>query len=244
MTSAANVPAEADLLCEACGYVLNGLPEGGNCPECGIPTAESAASRRVPPSWETETRPLRRLGAFGVATFECIFNPTRFFRSLTLRSTGNRSRQFAAIHWSIAAVLFGISAWGHAVWSGAFMGLADEPYWILLPLIIITTFFLLAVLSRVAAWLTNLEATYRGLRLPTAVVVRALDYHASHYLPVGLIAATTVVGYRLFLKLVPNAADPYSMPYIYVLCGEVIVTAMYLFRTYWVAMSNLMYANR
>jgi len=27
------VPAENDLLCEGCGYTLNGLPDDGRCPE-------------------------------------------------------------------------------------------------------------------------------------------------------------------------------------------------------------------
>ena len=33
-------------------------------------------------------------------------------------------------------------------------------------------------------------------------------------------------------------------PYLYVLGAEVIVAAAYLFHTYWIAMRNMMYANR
>lgn len=32
---------EFTLLCERCGYVLEGLDQAGNCPECGTPIAES-----------------------------------------------------------------------------------------------------------------------------------------------------------------------------------------------------------
>ena len=46
------VPAETDLLCERCGYVLNGLPADGRCPECGTPLDESVNYRRHPPAWE------------------------------------------------------------------------------------------------------------------------------------------------------------------------------------------------
>jgi hypothetical protein len=32
--------------------------------------------------------------------------------------------------------------------------------------------------------------------------------------------------------------------YLYVLCGEVVLGAFYLFKTYWIGMRNIMYANR
>src|SRR5260221_5482296 len=59
------------------------------------------------------------------------------------------------------------------------------------------SYLLLLATTRVAATLTSWEAGYRGLRLPLPVVLRGLDYHAAHYLPVGLIGAGTVVGYHL-----------------------------------------------
>src|SRR5439155_6058558 len=45
------IPAEADLLCEFCGYTLNGLPAESNCPECGMPIASSLGQKRTPPPW-------------------------------------------------------------------------------------------------------------------------------------------------------------------------------------------------
>jgi hypothetical protein len=52
----------------------------------------------------------------------------------------------------------------------------------------------------------------------------------------------TVVGYDLLLaRHVLGGLS--ALPYLYVICGEVIVGALYLFWTYWIGMRNMMYAN-
>lgn len=43
---------EYTLLCEKCGYVIEGLDTEGNCPECGKPIAESLPERRVGTPWQ------------------------------------------------------------------------------------------------------------------------------------------------------------------------------------------------
>jgi len=45
---------EYTLLCERCGYVIEGLPDGGNCPECGEPIAESLPAARAGSPWQRE----------------------------------------------------------------------------------------------------------------------------------------------------------------------------------------------
>ena len=70
-----------------------------------------------------------------------------------------------------------------------------------------------------------------------------MHYHSAHYLPVGLAAVATVLGYQFLLAR--SICSPYSATtYLYVLSGEVVVFAVYLFMTYWTAMRNLMYANQ
>src|ERR1700689_411895 len=51
MTS--HAPEETDILCENCGYMLNGLQPSGKCPECGAEIDLSVSERlRKPPLWE------------------------------------------------------------------------------------------------------------------------------------------------------------------------------------------------
>jgi hypothetical protein len=45
---------EYTLLCEKCGYVVEGLDQAGVCPECGKPIVESLPERRVGTPWQQE----------------------------------------------------------------------------------------------------------------------------------------------------------------------------------------------
>jgi hypothetical protein len=249
MTRVATIPAEGDQLCEGCGYVLNGLPPGSRCPECGKPSSESSPALRHPPAWELPERPGGLLTAFLRTTVELLIRPTRFFRTLTPAvqvEHGARSISFARIHWALAALLLGTTAWAHMDWYVTLGGTRQFEVFRQVPLLVgawIAAYVFLVVLTHVAARLTTWEAGYRGLRLPLATVLRGLHYHAAHYLPVGILAAGTVLGYQVMLAR-GLAGGTSGATYLYVLSAEVVVTAGYLFSTYWTAMRNLMYANR
>lgn len=43
---------EYTLLCEKCGYIIDGLETSGNCPECGKPIAESLPYERPGSPWQ------------------------------------------------------------------------------------------------------------------------------------------------------------------------------------------------
>lgn len=45
---------EFTLLCERCGYVVEGLPREGKCPECGLEIARSLPERRKGTAWQQE----------------------------------------------------------------------------------------------------------------------------------------------------------------------------------------------
>ncbi len=239
MTDALINPATSfELLCETCGYGLTGLGSDSNCPECGTPARLSDPSHRGRPAWE---KPGAGFSSFITTSAEVLFHTQRFYRKIATRLPRARSYWFAQVHWIIASLLMGIGVYIHArtfrllprtsnldvVLANPFSGIILFSAAVLLSVEGITL-----IAARLSAW----EATYRSMRLPLNVVSRGMDYHAAHYLPVALITSATMVG---------SAALPFVSDtlYIYLLCGEVVVGAVYLFWTYWIAMRNMMYAN-
>lgn len=236
-------PAEDDLLCEACGYTLNGLPQTANCPECGAPAADSlAVSARRAPAWEDPSAggAWKRLLA---TTWESIARPAAFHRGLQTRSDTRLSGAFAMAHRGVAAVLLGAALLAHADVAlprdsgmhraAALSGLAFAA----------AGAFALTLLSEIAARLTAWEARFWGIRLPLPVVRRALHYQAPHLVVAAAPACAGIVAFRVLaprMGLAPGGVEVY----LYALSGYVILAAGYLFHRYWLAMKNTMYANR
>jgi hypothetical protein len=237
------VPAESDILCERCGYTLNGLPESGNCPECGEAIAKSTVDAgRERCAWDLS----RTRQAFINTSAATIFRPTKFFRTLAMRGDVTTARDFARIYWLFSAILFGFAAALHAQWYWGFntgQRLNIVLKFALPAVLIALTYVTLDLVTSLAAKLTNWEASYRGLRMPITSVLRGMYYHAAHYFPVALLAFITVFGF-VELSLYGVLGPAHATKYLYVLCIEVLLGAGYLFHTYWIAMRNMMYANR
>ncbi len=249
---APRVPELSEILCSRCGYVLNGLNNNGVCPECGHPIEQSLGNERIPPAWESPPSG-NRFKVFVTSTMEIILRPARFYRTLNVRGSVAAAQGFARIHWWIAGAMFALAGSTHAVWfsyrvapmAPDFPGGPWAMFAILLFGLTLLTYVSLDWITRLAGRLTTLEATYRGLRLPYTVVLRGMYYHSAHYVPVGVAALVLVEGYQLARTLFA-AALPFNSPmiYLYALCALVVISALYLFQTYWIGMRNMMYANR
>lgn len=237
------VPADTDILCEACGYTLNGLPDTGNCPECGDAILNSLThDGRTLSEFEIEPRPR----SFWRTTFRVIFDTRRFYRTLKGREDTKVAKKFALSHHWFASFGFAVAALHHSGWLLQTSGFSIPSAWLSwilwgvalapLPLMVIT-FLVLTGIIHLAEWLTALESKFWGIRLPRNVVHRAMQFHAANYLPVSAIACTYAISFQQ-LRYMPDTW------YLYGLCALVVLSAGYLFQTYWIGMKNLMYANR
>ena len=216
---ATQAPAETDILCETCGYTLNGLPTSSNCPECGSPIDLSISQQwRTPTLWENQNDPRPRWRRFLITTAQIIFRPTRFYRSINSRGDLEPAFSFARIHWMLASILFGATGWLH--WRTVLASVPQMVYsLIILPAACIVTYFLIRYTIRLAAWLTTLEATYRGYRLPIRVVRRAMYYNAAQLIPVGLVTLSTVAIYT-FLESHSYLGLNSAIMYIWILAAK------------------------
>lgn len=88
---------EFTLLCERCGYVIEGLDPDGACPECGKAIAESLPERRVGTAWQQRPSPTSLLRAWTITTLR----PRRTLD--TLRVDGANGARLA--RWTALVVL-------------------------------------------------------------------------------------------------------------------------------------------
>ena len=235
------VPAETDVLCEGCGYTLNGLPATGNCPECGKEIDGSLGAGRGLTGWEI--RPSRE--AFLETTLAILSAPRDFYGELATRVDTPQALLFARCHRAIASLLFFVAALAHTTTMQLGTAIQLNLPWLVVACLVapLVIYACLAGVTALAAWLSSLEARYWGMRLPHRIVRRGLQFHAASYLPVALLAVCITWGYRALLgaNVVTYASATY---YLYTLCAAVILSAVYLFRMYWIAMKGMMYANR
>jgi predicted RNA-binding Zn-ribbon protein involved in translation (DUF1610 family) len=76
------------LLCENCGYVIEGLDTNGNCPECGKPIQESLPERRQGTPWQQNPS----IGSLVRTWWMTLRHP---LRTLDVMKVGGRRNRYA-----------------------------------------------------------------------------------------------------------------------------------------------------
>jgi len=238
------VPSDLDILCEACGYTLTGLPVSGQCPECGESIAISTtASPRHAPVWEKSMG----TSAFTSTAFSVMNSPRGFFKTLALEEHP-RSRRFRTFSVMLLAIISCVAVTLHYNWAIAFWGFSPLTFSAIgislaigaVGAKIVLLFGLL--LAKPIAWLTTLESNFWGYRMPRPRVQRALDYHAIHTIPAAILILLVVIAHRVLLSLsIVSGAD--GITYLYTLSAVTVVCVGYVFYTYTLAMRAIMFAN-
>jgi hypothetical protein len=242
--NASLVPSLDSILCESCGYTLDGLPAQGNCPECGTPIAHSTtATPRIPPKFEVAPS----WGSFIATAMDVIRRPKQFFKTLRLqpRANSNNFRMRALVLLSIVA---GAAAALHYNWAIAFWGFLPGSFVAIGICVFIgavaakVTLISGLILNRPIVWLTTLESGFWGFRLPKDRVQKALDYQIAQTLPAAIAILLAVVVHRVLL--VAGVVDgSFSTTYLYTLSGVTVLAVLWVFNTYTKAMRAIMFAN-
>jgi hypothetical protein len=239
-----STPSPTDLLCESCGYTLNGLPETGNCPECGTPIVQSTRDdNRRPAPFEVAPS----ASTFAKTTALILLSPRKFYRGLTVRNPSPQAARFSLLHRLLTGKLLIAVLLIHLQITGTLSGIVVGPS-VLFHFVVAIAIAALVVpslkwVSLLAAKLASVEANWWGMRLPFASVRRAIDFHAASYVVVAIGANIVVVGY--LLAVLSGYTDLTSLPaYLYTIAGYVVVSAAYLFWMFVTAMRAIRYANR
>lgn len=164
---------EYTLLCEQCGYVVEGLATKGACPECGKPIVESLPERRVGTAWQREPSAANLLRTWAMS----LLHPVRTLDVLAERPAADtRLRRWTLL---AAAFLLSIGYWQY----GAVDMVREKPLSALF-LVVFVLICTLAVwpvllgLTLVETWGLGVIAKTRGFRVPLDSR-RAITAHGS-----------------------------------------------------------------
>ncbi|MEK6642917.1 MAG: hypothetical protein AABZ08_03345 [Planctomycetota bacterium] len=109
-------PPERPPICEGCGYDLSHMSERGVCTECGLSLAASLELDVVRPGSRWETR--GKVGGWWHSSIAVLFSPSRFYRTVKLRTPSESIARFSRIHLGLMGV-------GAGVWIGTILWLLE-----------------------------------------------------------------------------------------------------------------------
>lgn len=105
MPSTVPTATHDDLLCERCGYRIQGLPHDGPCPECGRPIRSSLPDARAGSPWQQEGG----IGAAIETALGVLKSPRAAFSQISIR--GRPDAPLLAGNIAAAAFLIALGTW-------------------------------------------------------------------------------------------------------------------------------------
>lgn len=211
---------EYELLCERCGYSIEGLPRETNCPECGKPVVESVPEARPGTAWQQG--PSFRSWLATIAGSLC--SPRA-----TARSVRIEPQRAASLHWTNVTVAAGLvtlvpasiyaiqSARGEApyplpAWTWPWEGTPLSWLGVILMLLVWWTAMLivLAFLTDVEAWGIRTFGRIHGRRI-TRTVARTITAHATAgwVVAAGFVSAGFLVGLLAYELAMHRNVEPF-----------------------------------
>lgn len=194
---------EYTLLCERCGYVVEGLDPAGACPECGKPIAESLPERRVGTPWQQHPSPVTLLCSWAMT----IRRPNRVLQTLSASADRGIASLLvvAAVLTPIATVAIRpliVHTDARPTPSSRMLGIAAM--WPVEWLIAIAGGLSLTTLLLVASWIERRGLMFfgarRGLRVTRDVAISVCDHGCAGW-AVALITASIATWVHLFWHL-------------------------------------------
>lgn len=177
---------EFTLLCERCGYVVDGLPRDGPCPECGTPIADSHPDRRPGSPWQQRAGFASWLRT-GILMMR---HPVRAWAVVRIEST---CVGWAQVNRGIAAALIAVVT-SARVMRGLIGPDAPAPWsWCVWVLAWLVLTFLFAVLLRVLTAIEHRGVRFFGARRGWRVTHTVADTVCAHA-SVGWLVAGVLFG--------------------------------------------------
>lgn len=164
--------------CERCGYDLTYVGQDNLCSECGTDAGESLEPNRWRPGCVWEER--RGFESWAVTSAAVLFDPTRFYSRLRLRTPDRRARAFAAWHFFSVAAAVGV--WGCITLTIAAGGFpTDAGELVLVPCMIMSMVLCLAWgVRRLAAAIGASWLLYLGEPADFRWVRRVIEYETAY----------------------------------------------------------------
>ncbi len=226
---------EFTLLCERCGYVVEGLDVGGACPECGKGISESLPERRVGTPWQQSRSSMSLLST----AFLTLNHPISVLSILRPdRVADRRLRRRYILLAGLLQVLPLISLYLHHELNGvyvSFQGVAIFLAIALIPALYACTF----VETRGLMFLSSRH----GFRIGS-MYARSITAHACVGWVVGSLGTAVIVAINLILMAlgVTHATPSILTLLLVLLC---LVSGFLFFETFaWLGLRRCKYANR